>query len=208
MSSHPTDGPTVLPMRGASAPSPAAAGLAHKHDAAVTGGTGPMTVPMHAPDADAAGEAASAVLDTLMKLGHRVRGGLDSRFAGLKMTDARYMALKVVQESAPDGCTQAKLAGALGQCESSISTLVERMRTGRLVYRLHPKSDRRKRVLLLTDLGREALSAAEECRADAALDLCETLSTDERESLCGLLGRLLSGVENADADAGRRRPAA
>ena len=224
MSSHPTDGPSVLPMRHAATGGPSSAftgtdrtgtdrtgtdrtGTPREHAPVSADDVGPMTVRMPAA-ADAAGELADAVLDTLMKLGHRVRGGLDSRFAGLKMTDARYMALKVVQESAPDGCTQAKLAAALGQCESSISTLVERMRTGRLVYRLHPKSDRRKRVLLLTDLGREALAAAEECRSDAAKDLCETLSLDERESLCGLLGRLLSGVENADADAGRRRPAA
>ena len=152
--------------------------------------------------------AANRVLDTLMKLGHRVRGVLDSRFSPMKMTDARYMALRVVQDSAPEGCTQAKLAAALGQCESSVSTLVERMRTGKLVYRLHPKSDRRKRVLLLTDQGREALEHAEAARAEAARELCVNLSAEERHGLCNVLGRLLAGVQQTDADAGRRRKVA
>ncbi|NNJ27243.1 hypothetical protein LzC2_33440 [Planctomycetes bacterium LzC2] len=175
--------------------------------AQIAGSIGPARdVP--APDLSPADAAANRVLDTLMKLGHRVRGVLDARFAGMKMTDARYMALRVVQDSSPEGCTQAKLAAALGQCESSVSTLVERMRTGKLVYRLHPKSDRRKRVLLLTDLGREALEHAEAARAEAAKELCVALSHEERDGLCESLGRLLAGVQQTDADAGRRRKVA
>ena len=189
--------------------SPAAGSLAAGRDdyAQIAGSIGPARdVP--APDLSPADAAANRVLDTLMKLGHRVRGVLDARFAGMKMTDARYMALRVVQDSAPEGCTQAKLAAALGQCESSVSTLVERMRTGKLVYRLHPKSDRRKRVLLLTDLGREALEHAEAARAEAAKELCEALSHEERDGLCESLTRLLDGVKQTDADAGRRRKVA
>ena len=175
--------------------------------ASIAGSIGPShDVP--APDLSPADAAANRVLDTLMKLGHRVRGVLDARFSGMKMTDARYMALRVVQDSAPEGCTQAKLAAALGQCESSVSTLVERMRTGKLVYRLHPKSDRRKRVLLLTDLGRDALRLAEAARAEAAKELCEALTHEERDGLCEVLGRLLEGVRQSDADAGRRRKVA
>ena len=173
----------------------------------IAGSIGPARdVP--APDLSPADAAANRVLDTLMKLGHRVRGVLDARFSPMKMTDARYMALRVVQDSAPEGCTQAKLAAALGQCESSVSTLVERMRTGKLVYRLHPKSDRRKRVLLLTDLGREALEHAEAARAEAAKELCDALTHEERDHLCEALGRLLAGVQQTDAEAGRRRKVA
>ena len=207
-------GPATIPASdrfGAAAPSPAAPrSEAEPHTdgfAPVAGSIGPareVPAPVLSPE-DA---AANRVLDTLMRLGHRVRGVLDARFAGMKMTDARYMALRVVQDSAPEGCTQAKLAAALGQCESSVSTLVERMRTGKLVYRLHPKSDRRKRVLLLTDLGREALEHAEAARAEAARELCENLSGEEREGLCDVLGRLLEGVRNSDAEAGRRRKVA
>ena len=203
-------GPATIPARDrfaapaaqAPAPQPHADGFAP-----VAGSIGPardVPSPVLSPE-DA---AANRVLDTLMKLGHRVRGVLDSRFSPMKMTDARYMALRVVQDSAPEGCTQAKLAAALGQCESSVSTLVERMRTGKLVYRLHPKSDRRKRVLLLTDQGREALEHAEAARAEAARELCVNLSAEERHGLCDVLGRLLAGVQQTDADAGRRRKVA
>ena len=175
--------------------------------AQIAGSIGPARE-VAVPELSPADAAANRVLDTLMKLGHRVRGVLDARFAGMKMTDARYMALRVVQDSAPEGCTQAKLAAALGQCESSVSTLVERMRTGKLVYRLHPKSDRRKRVLLLTDQGREALEQAEAARAEAAKELCVALSHEERDGLCESLSRLLAGVQQTDADAGRRRKVA
>ena len=210
-------GPATIPARDRFAAPPAGhassmghAGAAQPHTdgfAPVAGSIGPardVPSPVLSPE-DA---AANRVLDTLMKLGHRVRGVLDSRFSPMKMTDARYMALRVVQDSAPEGCTQAKLAAALGQCESSVSTLVERMRTGKLVYRLHPKSDRRKRVLLLTDQGREALEHAEAARAEAARELCTNLSAEERHGLCDVLGRLLAGVQQTDADAGRRRKVA
>ena len=207
-------GPATIPARDRfGAPAAPAAGRPPESQphtdgfAPVAGSIGPardVPSPVLSPE-DA---AANRVLDTLMKLGHRVRGVLDSRFSPMKMTDARYMALRVVQDSAPEGCTQAKLAAALGQCESSVSTLVERMRTGKLVYRLHPKSDRRKRVLLLTDQGREALEHAEAARAEAARELCENLSAEERHNLCDVLGRLLEGVRQSDADAGRRRKVA
>ena len=202
-------GPATIPARDRFA-APAAAPAAPPHAdgyAPVAGSIGPardVPSPVLSPE-DA---AANRVLDTLMKLGHRVRGVLDSRFSPMKMTDARYMALRVVQDSSPEGCTQSKLAAALGQCESSVSTLVERMRTGKLVYRLHPKSDRRKRVLLLTDQGREALEHAEAARAEAARELCTNLSAEERHGLCDVLGRLLAGVQQTDADAGRRRKVA
>ena len=207
------DGPATIPARDrfaapAGRPGPAVASQPHTDGfAPVAGSIGPardVPSPVLSPE-DA---AANRVLDTLMKLGHRVRGVLDSRFSPMKMTDARYMALRVVQDSAPEGCTQAKLAAALGQCESSVSTLVERMRTGKLVYRLHPKSDRRKRVLLLTDQGREALEHAEAARAEAARELCVNLSADDRHGLCDMLGVLLAGVQQTDADAGRRRKVA
>ncbi|QDT14399.1 MarR family winged helix-turn-helix transcriptional regulator [Alienimonas californiensis] len=206
------EGPATIPAehRFASQPSHAAptspTGPREEY-AQIAGSIGP-TQEVPAPDLSPADAAANRVLDTLMKLGHRVRGVLDARFAGMKMTDARYMALRVVQDSAPEGCTQAKLAAALGQCESSVSTLVERMRTGKLVYRLHPKSDRRKRVLLLTDAGREALEHAEAARAEAAKELCIALSHEERDGLCDALSCLLEGVQQTDADAGRRRKVA
>ncbi|MFH5802676.1 MarR family transcriptional regulator [Alienimonas sp. DA493] len=202
-------GPATIPAehRFASQPHPAAPAGPREEYAQIAGSIGP-TREVPTPELSPADAAANRVLDTLMKLGHRVRGVLDARFAGMKMTDARYMALRVVQDSAPEGCTQAKLAAALGQCESSVSTLVERMRTGKLVYRLHPKSDRRKRVLLLTDQGREALEQAEAARAEAAKELCVALSHEERDGLCEALSRLLEGVQQTDADAGRRRKVA
>ncbi|HEX6986693.1 MAG TPA: MarR family winged helix-turn-helix transcriptional regulator, partial [Planctomycetaceae bacterium] len=91
------------------------------------------------------------LVEMLLRLGQRLRGHLDTRFGTFGLSDARFAALSVIREAAPAGCTQAHLATKLGQCESSISTLVERMRASRLLYRLRAKADRRKRVLMLTD---------------------------------------------------------
>ena len=68
------------------------------------------------------------------------------------------------------GCSQADLANELQQSESSISTLVDRMRTSRLLYRLRSKVDKRRRVLMLTDQGRSLLETARHFAQPAICD--------------------------------------
>jgi DNA-binding MarR family transcriptional regulator len=159
---------------------------------------------------NANGEQSSGELvEMMLRLGQRLRGHLDTRFGTFGLSDARFAALSVIREAAPAGCTQAHLASKLGQCESSISTLVERMRSSRLLYRLRAKSDRRKRVLMLTDDGRQLFDqglAARDREADA---LFNRISPEERQQLATLLGRLFSSLDQiGEPERTLERPAA
>ncbi|QDT36143.1 MarR family winged helix-turn-helix transcriptional regulator [Stratiformator vulcanicus] len=147
----------------------------------------------------AAPDAPSSLIETLLRVGHRLRGLLDNRFSELGLSDARFVALKIIREAAPHGCTQAHLASKLGQCESSISTLVERMRTSQLLYRLRSKADRRKRVLMLTEDGRRLLEDASVKYEREARLLCEGLTEEERTKLADLMAELNSGLERAES---------
>jgi MarR family transcriptional regulator for hemolysin len=140
-------------------------------------------------------QSSGELVEMMLRLGQRLRGHLDTRFGTFGLSDARFAALSVIREAAPAGCTQAHLATKLGQCESSISTLVERMRSSRLLYRLRAKSDRRKRVLMLTDDGRQLFDqglAARDREADA---LFNRISAEERQQLATLLGRLFASLD-------------
>lgn len=135
------------------------------------------------------------LVEMLLRLGQRLRGHLDTRFGTFGLSDARFAALSVIREAAPAGCTQAHLATKLGQCESSISTLVERMRASRLLYRLRAKADRRKRVLMLTDDGRQLFDQGLAARDREAGSLFSRMSEDEQRQLASLLGRLFSTLD-------------
>lgn len=150
------------------------------------------------------------LVEMVLRLGQRLRGHLDGRFGTFGLSDARFAALSVIREAAPAGCTQAHLATKLGQCESSISTLVERMRASRLLYRLRAKADRRKRVLMLTDDGRQLFEQGLACRDREAGTLFARMSQDEQRQLANLLGRLFSNIDRIGEPAERvaERPAA
>jgi DNA-binding MarR family transcriptional regulator len=154
-------------------------------------------------------QTSGELVEAMLRLGQRLRGHLDGRFGAFGLSDARFAALSVIREAAPAGCTQAHLAAKLGQCESSISTLVERMRSSRLLYRLRAKSDRRKRVLMLTDDGRQLFDqglAARDREADA---LFSRMSKEEQTQLATLLGRLFASLDQiGEPERTLERPAA
>ena len=153
-----------------------------------------------------AASASGELVESMLRLGQRLRGHLDTRFGAFGLSDARFAALSVIREAAPAGCTQAHLAARLGQCESSISTLVERMRASRLLYRLRAKADRRKRVLMLTDDGRRLLDQGLACRDREADALFARVSDDDRKAFAELMARLSGALDQADHAA--ERPAA
>ncbi|QDT63511.1 MarR family winged helix-turn-helix transcriptional regulator [Calycomorphotria hydatis] len=201
MSSDSSDAPASVSFTASeSVPSVTPAGLESTEEAdAIAGRISPDE---GTPFRIASEEEPGALVENMLRVGHRLRGLLDSKFSQLGLSDARFVALKVIREAAPHGCTQAHLATRLGQCESSISTLVERMRASQLLYRLRSKADRRKRVLMLTEEGRRLLDLAAVQYEHQAEKLCAGLSFEERQALAGMLNELSNGlerVENADS---------
>ncbi|HEV8002823.1 MAG TPA: MarR family transcriptional regulator, partial [Planctomycetaceae bacterium] len=95
------------------------------------------------------------IVSDILRSAHRIRGVLAAHFAEFGLSDARFAVLQIVRDALPRGCTQTELAERLQQSESSVSTLVDRMRAADLLYRLRSKSDRRKCLLVLTDHARD-----------------------------------------------------
>ena len=168
------------------------AAAASKDDVAPPPAALSLEVPQRAADSAA---SAIEIVDLLMRIGHCLRGALSSHFAEFHLTDIRYYVLQAISRSA-GGCSQTQLADELGQSESSISTLIERMRAGDLVYRLRSTDDRRRWVLLLTARGRELLDQVEQCHGQRMATLLRSLTAEQQSHL----SRLLRAVQNQLAD--------
>jgi DNA-binding MarR family transcriptional regulator len=127
------------------------------------------------------------IVSDILRSAHRIRGVLADHFAEFGLSDARFAVLQIVRDALPRGCTQTELAERLQQSESSVSTLVDRMRAADLLYRLRSKSDRRKCLLVLTDHARETLDKLEVCHHERMAELLSCYHTDQLRDLAVLL---------------------
>ena len=132
----------------------------------------------------------------LLGTADRLRTILGGRLAQWDLNEVRYAALAAIDRSAPDGFSQTELALALEQSESSISTLVDRMRVGGLIYRLRSKADRRRHLLMLTARGRELLTRARDDREASQSQLVPGLDAAQARTLVSLLGAWLVALAN------------
>ena len=143
------------------------------------------------------------IVAEMLRSAHRIRGALAAHFAEFGLSDARYTVLQIVRDALPRGCTQTELAERLQQSESSVSTLVDRMRAADLLYRLRSKSDRRKCLLVLTDHARDVLEKLERCHSERMAGLLSCYQGDQLRELAVLLKILdaeLTRREMADTD--------
>ena len=137
----------------------------------------------------------SAIVDLLLQAAHLLRAALSAYFAEYKLTDIRFAVLRILRDSAPAGCSQTELAEGLNQAESSVSNLVERMRNDGLLYRLRSKTDRRKRLLLLTHQGRELLERVEVSHETRMDRLLHHFDPAEQKLLAQLLEKLVGELD-------------
>jgi len=129
----------------------------------------------------------AGIVSDILRSAHRIRGVLASHFAEFGLSDARFAVLQIVRDALPRGCTQTELAERLQQSESSVSTLVDRMRAAELLYRLRSKSDRRKCLLVLTDRARETLDKLEVCHNERMAELLSCYKSEQLRDLAVLL---------------------
>jgi len=133
----------------------------------------------------------AGIVDRLLRAAHRLRGLLSDHFGEFELSDVRFSVLRILHDAEPDGCTQSELARRLDQSESSISTLVKRMRNSGLLYRLRSTVDRRKWALKLSDNGRKHLTGAQFCHAQRMTELLSGFDVSEQRQLAGLLNKLI-----------------
>ncbi|MBD3672621.1 MAG: winged helix-turn-helix transcriptional regulator [Planctomycetaceae bacterium] len=138
---------------------------------------------------------AGELIDQIQRTALLLKTRLADHFQSFGLNEIRYTVMKMVHDSAPHGCSQTDLADALNQSESSISTLVERMRTDNLIYRLRSKLDRRKRVLILTESGQSILSQIETCHAQRLEEMMRNFGPEQRRQLSEMLNQLMQHIE-------------
>lgn len=133
-------------------------------------------------------------IDLLIRTVHLVRAALNNSFAQLEINEVRYASLKVIDAVSQVGCSQSELARKLGQSESNICTLIERMESDKLVIRQQSKKDRRKRVLHLTEEGESILAQVKAYHGTVSQRLLSALNSDQRRQLTGILQALLKSA--------------
>lgn len=126
--------------------------------------------------------------------GDRLREVLDRSDSESELSWARFGVLETIAKSGGQGCSQTQLAEELGAAESSVSTLVERMRRDGLLLRMRSHQDRRCSVLLLTELGEARLASASQSRDRKLSQWINRLSSTEQHQLSDLLDRLLQAL--------------
>ena len=143
--------------------------------------------------------SATELIDTIIRTAHLLRGVLADHFAEFGLSNVRYSVMKMVEADNTGGCSQANLAGHLKQSESSISTLVDRMRSDALLYRLPSQTDRRKKVLMLTEKGRGLLRSIDGCHETRMQELLQDIDAEQLETLVGQLATRLAEVASVDS---------
>lgn len=142
------------------------------------------------------------LLDGLLKVSQLVRIQFNDWLGRFELNEGRHAVLVALDRS-EEGCSQARLAEQLGQSESNVSTLIERMQRDGLVSRSKSESDRRKRILRITFEGRSVLASAESNRSAWANRMLRRVQPDECAQLLELLQRLAITLESANlTDAG------
>ncbi|MEZ6045853.1 MAG: MarR family winged helix-turn-helix transcriptional regulator [Planctomycetaceae bacterium] len=160
----------------------------------------PVQVQLHQPvssQEDPRDESAARLVDNLLEISQKLRALLQQHYSEFDLNEVRYTVLQFINQTREAGCSQAELADKLQQSESSVSTLIERMKNSDLIYPLRSKQDRRKRILVLTEHGRELLQRIERCHASRMRVLLEKLQLThghELEAAVQELNEKLEGV--------------
>jgi len=139
---------------------------------------------------------AGELIDQIQRSAQILKNRLADHFQSFGLNEIRYTVIKMVQQASPHGCSQTDLADALDQSESSISTLVERMRADNLIYRLRSKLDRRKRLLILTEQGQSILRQIDECHAQRLEEMMKNFGPEQRATLSNSLNDLMTQIES------------
>lgn len=137
----------------------------------------------------------SQLTQRVLLAGERLRRHLDQIYTQSELNGPRVDVLETIATAGPEGCSQTELATQLGAAESSVSTLVERIRRDGLLLRMRSRQDRRCSVLLLTEVGGERLSSVMDSRDRHLAQWIDQLSMAEQQQLLGLLDRLLVVLE-------------
>ena len=133
----------------------------------------------------------------LLLVADRLQRLLDQNYSLCELNGPRVDVLETIARAGVAGCSQTELALAVGAAESSISTLVERMRRDGLLLRMSSRVDRRCSVLVLTEEGEKRITSVAADRDRHLAQWMEQLSNDDQFQLGTLLNRLMQSLVEA-----------
>jgi len=126
----------------------------------------------------------------LLRHGHQIAVAVfTEECAAYDITPGQYGALAIIR--AHPGIDQRGLARKIGLDASTTGGIVNRLAERGLIDRRVGSSDRRARILALSEAGSELLGAVGPAVKAAQRRLLAPLSAAEREQFVGLLGRLI-----------------
>lgn len=109
------------------------------------------------------------------------------------LTEGRFAVLSALYIAGDQGLSQADVADHLMQSESNVSSLIDRLQGQQLVDRRWSSTDRRKRIVLLTEAGQALVQKVETARRSWAQRLFEGLNVRDCSILSEQLRRLPGG---------------
>jgi DNA-binding MarR family transcriptional regulator len=116
--------------------------------------------------------------------------------AGEGLRVRQYSVLTLAAEAA-DGITQRDLAEVLGLDPSQVVVLVDELAGSGLVTRRPSATDRRTKLVVATDDGRQTCRRAAEAAATGLQEHLGDLDADEQDLLRSLLQRVVGGLDLA-----------
>lgn len=135
-------------------------------------------------------DANGDLVTTLLHAANFVRQRLVEFLERFELTEGRYLTLEVLSRAGTRGLSQSDVADYLVQSESNVSSLVDRLQRDGLVDRSWSVTDRRKRVLLLTEAGQQLIDRVSVARSRWEESLLSKVSPQERSSLLESLRRI------------------
>lgn len=140
----------------------------------------------------------------MSRASHAIGAALMESLAPLGLNLRNYTVLIAAERAAMEGApqTQLTLAQSGRLDKSTMVVAVDALEGEGLVERRPDPTDRRARIVVPTDAGRELLAQAEEVVLGVEDEMLADLSVEERRVLSGLLTRLVVGRRSANDDPG------
>ncbi|NDL61653.1 winged helix DNA-binding protein [Enterobacteriales bacterium SAP-6] len=113
------------------------------------------------------------------------------------LTKPQYAVLEALATS-PEGLDQATLGQASATTKATLAEMLGRMEARQLIVRRTDATDSRRRLIRLTEQGRDILSIARPVAEQVSNSILQTLSTDEREALVQTLAKMRHGIHAKD----------
>lgn len=132
------------------------------------------------------------------KLFFRMHRLLDRRMAECGASLARTKFLLYLQKEGPSRATD--IADLLGLAPRTVTEGLDGLERDGLVRRDPDPSDRRAKIVSLTETGTRAIKATEPLRLELTERIFGVLSDEERKSLDDLLDRLSLSVDSEEVD--------